>query len=77
LSGKAILVEAIPVSQNVEALAQQLIAKNSTAFLSEIVWSCAIAIPAIKGDFLDASRAKGARIPFSSPVSAAATAEAI
>ncbi len=44
MSGKAILVGAILVSQTVEALAQQLIAKYPTGFLSEIVWPCGAAI---------------------------------
>jgi hypothetical protein len=57
MSGKAILVGAIPVSQTVEALAQQLIAKYPTGFLSEIVWPCGAAIRILEGGCLDSLRA--------------------
>lgn len=48
-----------PVSQTVEALVQQLIAKYPTGFLSEIEvgWPCAIAIRVPEGGCLDTPRA--------------------
>ncbi len=86
------------IQEDLESLADELIDRCPTGFLSEIKisWTCGIAIRGPEGGSLVTPRAiiqvsnqegrafetafqlaKNARIPFSSPVSAPTTAEAI
>ncbi|MGA9100246.1 MAG: hypothetical protein WB392_15090 [Methanotrichaceae archaeon] len=55
MNGKTLLEEAILVSQIEEAIAQKLIAKYSTAFLSKIeaIWPCSTAIQILESSYLN------------------------